>query len=660
MKNIIVILLSVNFLHLFAQTDSTSKESETDSTLVNSYAVDYQLEFPNINKVDYYFNKKKWKKLNRAIEKGDQVLELELLRNYVQHFGIQNFYKQTNLLWRLGQLEEKNGNVNEAKGIYRLVLHNNLNNVTKIRNYYDTLIDGDKTKYVSLEKYYNMVEARRNVDSLHPPRNVYTNMGKKINSKKSDYGPSINLETGELIYTSKRNIDQLGNVNEDIYHTIYSNGIWSEGEPIGLPINSGNNDGSPCLSKDGKFLYFARCNCLRCEGNCDIFVVERLSDNTWGKVKNLGVNINTEFWDSHPSLSPSGDTLYFSSNRPDGFGSADIWYSTKEGDGSWTVAKNMGPIINTKNAEVSPFFHPKYKVLYFSSNAEGRFHNFGGFDIYRSIYWYDKWREPRNVGPLVNGKGDEYYFTIDANSKKLYYSHSEEGDKDNLDLYAYPLPMGANPLANTKLEGKVVDVEENPFKGVMQIIDLDDGIEVAPINIRDDGSYEFSLIDNKNYLMVIHGEDFFRLEKQFHLNKDTKMDIEIPRVNVQKFVFENIDFETGSWEILDTMKTDLKKLLDFLVDNPFYLLRITGHTDSDGNEEDNKILSFNRANAIKEWLIENSYLQVGNDRIEAIGMGSSQPLVEKETSEEEKAMDRRVEFEILEEGAFDDGVDWGD
>ena len=333
----------------------------------------------------------------------------------------------------------------------------------------------------------------------------------------------------------------------------------------------------------------------------------------------------------------------------------------KRANGSWSEAKNMGPIINTKNAEVSPFYHPKYHVLYFSSNAEGRFHNFGGFDIYRSIFWHGKWREPRNVGPLVNGKGDEYYFTIDANSKKLYYAHSEENDKNNLDLYSYPLPMGANPLANTKLEGTVTDHEDNPFKGVMQIIDLDDGIEVAPINIKDDGSYEFSLIDDKNYLMIIHGEDFFRLEKQFHLNDDTRMDIKIPRINVSKFVFENIDFETNSWEISDSIEMDLKKILDFMIDNPFYHLKISGHTDSDGNEEDNKTLSLNRAVAIKNWLVDNSYLQISEDRIQAIGEGSAKPLV-KEVTEKDKAINRRVEFEILVEGEAEDpdAELWGD
>ena len=110
------------------------------------------------------------------------------------------------------------------------------------------------------------------------------------------------------------------------------------------------------------------------------------------------------------------------------------------------------------------------------------------------------------------------------------------------------------------------------------------------------------------------------------------------------------------------MEVDLKKMLDFMIDNPYYGLRISGHTDSDGNEEDNKILSQNRADAIKMWIVDNSYLQVEESRIEAIGMGSSKPLV-KEVTEKDKSINRRVEFEILEEGFEDEeeeGLDWGD
>ena len=98
-----------------------------------------------------------------------------------------------------------------------------------------------------------------------------------------------------------------------------------------------------------------------------------------------------------------------------------------------------------------------------------------------------------------------------------------------------------------------------------------------------------------------------------------------------------------------------------MIDNPFYHLKISGHTDSDGNEEDNKTLSQNRADAIKTWLVDNSYLAIGEDRVTAIGEGSSKPLV-KEVTEKDKAINRRVEFEILEETEVEDpDADlWGD
>lgn len=637
--------------HVFSQnTDSLSNKKDT--TYVRPYTIDYQLEFPNINRVSFYYDAGKWKKIEKAREKNDLQLELKLLRNYVQHFGIENFKKQNSLVWRLGQLEEYVGNKSEAIAVYRIAIHHHPNNIDKIKNHYDSLVIGERISYVSIEKYFEMAEMRRKIDTLYPPRNVYANMGKSLNSDYDDYGPSMSLSNNLLFFTSKRNIDALGRVNEDIYMAKFSGG-WKPAKPVGVPINSNDNDGSPFLTYDGKYLYFARCNCVRCYGDCDIFYAERLTDSTWGKVENLGEAVNSPYWDSHPSLSAGGDTLFFSSDRPGGFGSADIWFSVKDENGTWQPAKNLGPVVNTRSTEVSPFYHPKYKVLYFSSNAGGRLTTFGGFDIYRSHYMHSKWREPKNVGPLINGKGDEYYFTIDTESKKIYYAHSDEKNKDGLELFSYPLPMGANPLAVTRLEGLVQDEGENPFKGVISIIDLDNQVEVAPINIRDDGSYEFDLVDENNYLMVVHGEDFFRLEQQFRLDGDTRMDIKIPRINVNKFVFENLEFDAGSSEILDSMHADLNKILEFLIDNPFYYLIITGHTDSHGDKQANKDLSQARADAIKLWLIDNSYMQVSEERIKAIGMGSDKPLVE-EKNEHDREVNRRVEFEILTE----DKADW--
>src|SRR5690606_6362649 len=156
-------------------------------------------------------------------------------------------------------------------------------------------------------------------------------------------------------------------------------------------------------------------------------------------------------WDSHPSLSHSGDTLFFASDRLGGFGLSDIWYSVRDKDGNWQKAQNIGPIISTRRNEFSPFFHHRYNVLYFSSDVHPL--NFCAFHIYKSYRQEINWGEPRNVGPLVNGPGSEYYFTIDSESNQLYYARSDEHDRENLDLHTFPVPMEAQPTAVALLKG---------------------------------------------------------------------------------------------------------------------------------------------------------------------------------------------------------------
>ena len=617
------------------------------SAYISPFGQDFQMSFPNLDKIRYYYDEKKLSKIKKLLAKKSYDKLRPALEEYVRLFGVENFYRNTELIWLLGQLQEKQGDLEQAKATYKVALNHHLNNVTKMRNQFDSLTVLDKDYYVDLDYYYELIKLREKVDTLHVTRKVNVNMGTAINSKAEDYGPSMNVSNNMLIFTSKRKVEGADDKpNEDIYYSVYDYGYWTDAKPFEYPINSSDNEGSVTLSNDGLTLYFSRCNCLRCEGDCDIFRVDKQSDGSWGEVRNLGKNINSKHWDSHPTLSPTGDTLFFSSSRPGGFGGTDIYYSTKSPEGDWGKAVNMGPVINTKSNEVSPFYHPKHGVLYFSSNAQNRNVNMGGYDIYRSHFILGKWREPKNLGPLVNGKGDEYYFTIDANSKKIYFAKSKPDNIKDLDLFSYDLPMDAHPLAITKLVGTVNDEEGNPYSGIVSIIDIDNSVEITPKHIRPDGSFDFDLIDQNNYLLIIQGEDFFRIERQFRLDGDTKMDFDIPKVKINRFVFKNIVFEPGKSKITDNMKSDLKKLIDFMLDNPYYQMQISGHTDSEGNEEANITLSKARAQAIKDYLVEFSFWEIDEPRIIAEGYGSAKPLV-KEKTESDKEINRRVEFEIL-------------
>lgn len=596
--------------------------------------------FPNINVVFFYYDAKKFKKLQELKKNGPVETYYHALRDYVSNFGIRNFSENTAMLWELARLSRQVGPPGEAILLYKLVLkhHRQGLNIENVFHEYDSLERDKQRYYVPLDHYYQLVAYRKEIDTLRPPHAVLINMGDNLNSLKEDYGPTIGNVDTLLLFTSKRNRNNIDArfYDEDLFYSERVDGFWMPAKPFD-DINTIYNEGSACMSLDGKLLIFSRCF----DQNCDLYSAERPAlDSVWRNVHNLGPSINSSGWDSHPSLTHSGDTLFFASNRVGSFGLSDIFYSIRGEDGKWGKALNAGPIVNTVNSEVSPFFHHSYNMLYFSSN--GHTLNFGDFDIFRSVRLPNSWGEPKNVGPLVNGAGSEYYFTIDSQSRELYYARSEADDKKNLDLFSFPVPMEAKPEAVTELRGSLKDQAGKPMQGIVSIIDLDQGVEVAPKYLREDGTFDFSLINKRNYLLIIQGDEFFRIEEIFFLNGDMEIN-KVAEPIESKIAFESLEFENGKSNILPAMHGDLDKLANFLIDHPELKLTISGHTDSDGKEEFNRRLSQARADAIKQYLVQ--VFNIDAARITAIGYGSSRPVTQ-EISDEHKQLNRRVEFEI--------------
>lgn len=368
-----LILLYGTFGSVQAQTKLSLKRKAVADSVAHRLQpkAEIHIDFPNINKISFYEDRSTLRAINRFERRREYDKALPLLREYVDNFGIENFYRNTSLLWRLAQLYERQNDLAHAKAYYRLALKHNRSDIRKIQLYYDSLEAKNKSLYVPLDYYYELVDYRKAINTFQPPKGVYTNMGPDINSKYEDYGPTINANTERLIFTSRRNRDNSINsgYNEDLFYTDNINGTWEPAQSFGKPINSVYNEGSACLSKDGQTLYFARCDCRDCHGNCDLYVAKKMKDGTWGNIKNLGMQVNSPSWDSQPALSQNEDTLYFASDRLGGFGTSDIYFTYKQKNGRWAPAQNMGPVINTRENEVSPFFHPKYQVLYFSSST---------------------------------------------------------------------------------------------------------------------------------------------------------------------------------------------------------------------------------------------------------------------------------------------------
>ncbi|MDJ1495599.1 OmpA family protein [Cytophagaceae bacterium DM2B3-1] len=617
------------------------------STAEQQAAAMEAFQFKDLRPNFRYYDAKKLDEIEKLERDKEWEKAYPLLKEYVQNFGMNNFLQDMYLVWRLGRMSEQAKDIGQAKFLYRLVLKHHRGDIKVLEQHYDSLTSTEKDYYVPLEYYYELVEFRKSVDTLLPPVGVLIDMGIEINSPKADYGPTLSPDNKFIFFTSKRNTKKMGirNVtvqNEDIYYARNVDGYWEPAQPLDN-INTSYNEGSAVLTRNGRKLYFCRCEAPGGLGDCDIYMAELQPDSTWGKIQNLGPRVNSRSWDSQPSLSRSEDTLYFASDRLGGFGGSDLYFTYRSKGGAWAPAQNMGPTINTRRNEVSPFYHPNHNVLYFSSEG-GHIPNFGSFDIYKTYYSRGMWQEPVNVGPLVNGKGSEYYFTIDMESKNLYYARSEETDIQNLDLNSFPLPMEAQPKAIVHLQGAVIDsISKNPFTGIVSVIDLTKSIEVAPKYLRPDGSYDFDLIQDHEYLVIVTGDDFFRVERQFKLVGDTSIYIETPAISLKKWAFASLEFEAGSAKIIPEMYNDLNKLVKFMADHPNFSLRISGHTDSQGKQSDNLKLSQRRADSIKKYIVDKGKIDPG--RIEAIGYGSSQPLIEEKT-EDDRSINRRVEFEI--------------
>jgi hypothetical protein len=251
-------------------------------------------EFPNLNKKPYFTDSKTLKKIQKLERQKKLAKVMPLLEDYIMNFGVQNFYKDTKMLWRMAQLYETQGEKEKAKAMYKLVLKHHRNNVLgdTVMHYYRAMERDDREVYIPLEFYYRLVEFRRNIDTLRPPTGVLLSMGPEVNGKFPDYGPTVAHNEDTLIFTSRRTkrkdaVMQLNpTANEDLYLSQGIEGYWDEAVPM-KDINTQYNEGSAILSKDGKTLFFVRCNAPGSYGDCDLYMAKLTAAGTWSDIKNL-------------------------------------------------------------------------------------------------------------------------------------------------------------------------------------------------------------------------------------------------------------------------------------------------------------------------------------------------------------------------------------
>ncbi|MCS7086843.1 MAG: OmpA family protein, partial [Bacteroidia bacterium] len=258
----------------------------------------------------------------------------------------------------------------------------------------------------------------------------------------------------------------------------------------------------------------------------------------------------------------------------------------------------------------------------------------------------DNWEEPANVGPFINSKRDEYYFSINAAADTLFYAANVEGNRRNMDLFSFPMPMGARPDAVYPLTGYLIDsVTKRPLTGIVVAIDLDKHVEIEPKYIGRDGYFEFFLLNNRRYQLYVLTENAIRVSEKSVFTEEALTNFFEESAEYEKpLIFESLEFMPNSAELTDDIKYHLDQIAAYLIQQPGVKLHIGGHTDSDGDPNYNLKLSQERAENIRQYLLERAELH--DSVITAKGYGATMPVFPND-SKQNKARNRRVEFEII-------------
>lgn len=476
----------------------------------------------------------------------------------------------------------------------------------------------------------------------HPVPFKPVNLGPNINTKDQEYLASLTTDESTLIFTRQIN------GNEDFYKSVKVNNEWSKAEYLSSNINTPSyNEGAQCISPDGQFLFFTGCNRPDGYGRCDIYIAKKEGQG-WSKPINLGYPINTKGWESQPSLSADGRTLYFVSDRPGGIGSYDIWKSELGDDGNWQQPVNLGPDINTPFDEQSPFIHPDNKTLYFSSNG---WVGMGNKDLFISRLDSNKvWSKPENLGYPINTYGEESGLTINASGTKAFFSSDNFNGYGGFDIYSFDLPQNLRPTPVNYVKGVVFDEDsKDKLQALVDIIDLKSGKSIH-LSYSDevDGSFLASIPQGNEYSLNVSKDGYLFYSENFSLEKYKPgkpflLEVPLQKIAVgKKVVLKNIFFDTNKYDLKPESIAELQKLIDFLDENPKINIEIRGFTDDVGDDESNMVLSQNRSKAVYQYLINH---QINPNRLAYKGFGENQPVADNKTAEG-RANNRRTEFVI--------------
>jgi outer membrane protein OmpA-like peptidoglycan-associated protein len=467
---------------------------------------------------------------------------------------------------------------------------------------------------------------------------------KTVNRFQSQYFPVLTADRETLIFTGNQDSE------ENLYVSTKKDSVWSSPISISDKINTPENEGTATISADGRTLVFTSCGGRKGFGSCDLFISYKQGEN-WTSPQNLGSNINSNEWESQPSLSADGRTLYFVSDRKGSLGKRDIWVSKIDSTNSWGKAYNLGNVINTIEDDLSPFIHANGKTLFYSS--EGLV-GMGGLDLYFSENQNGKWTKSENLGFPLNTHEDQVALFITADGKKAYYSLERDQDdkyrRAKIVEIDVPESLQAKFKATSFLKGTVYDAQtKQKLQADIELILLKNNELVGKINSDSQtGTYTSVLPSGGEYAVFVSKKGYFFKSLNFDfsdkIGRDKVLDIPLEPIKQNaKEILNNIFFDTAKWDLKPESTVELDKLVTLLKANPDVPIEISGHTDDVGKDADNVILSQKRAKSVLNYLVEKG---INSAKIKSEGYGKSRPYLPN-TSDENRKLNRRIEVKFL-------------
>jgi outer membrane protein OmpA-like peptidoglycan-associated protein len=544
---------------------------------------------------------------------------------------------------------------------------------------YKNSVGKDKDELEKVTK--RLDECRTGRELAKTPIRVFIdNVGTEINSSYSDYSPVISADESIMMFTSRRpggvgtGISEEDNLPyEDIWYSNKVGKKWAPAKNLGLPVNLELHNAAICLSPDGQKL-------VTYDGakqGGDLFLSE-LVGAAWTKPEPAGKAINTQGHEASASFSYDSKTLFFvSSDRKDGLGGHDIYYSPISEKGKFERAINIGPPINTQYDEDGVFMMPDGKTMYYSSRGAG---SIGGYDIFKTTYENGIWTRPVNMGIPINTPDDDVFFVLSANGRHAYYASASMKGYGGQDIYRITilgpekqpllntedqlLAMAANPISNLKTEAAVESkgpkmallkgvITDEKTKQVLEasidLIDNEKNVLLATFKSNSStGRYLVTLPAGRNYGIAVKKDGYLFHSENFIIDQNAdyieyNKDVALKKVEVGSvIVLRNIFFDFDKATIRPESANELDRLIKLLTENPTIKIELGSHTDSKGSDDYNMKLSDSRSKSVVEYLITKG---IPADRLTAKGYGETKPIDTNDT-DEGRQNNRRTEFKI--------------